>query len=148
MKILVFMAFILLTAATCKEKGKTSTKTVKSTKSKERVFIDTKGNHWNAFEKIPPHLRTPEQQLFTKSLTDVLINGVVAENDHMVLKFSKAECLSRGMTEKTYNEIQSNLRVNNHYFDSLGVSKEIPKMIEDMRRDLMAYQARGYQNSK
>ena len=147
MKFFILIAFCIFTAATCKEKSKTTAQNEKAIKPLQ-VFIDTKGNHWNAFEKIPPRLRTPEQKLYTESLTDVLLNGIVAENNQMVLKFGKEECLAKGMTEETFNELRSNLKAKNHYFDSLGVSNEVPKMIDDMRRDLKAYQARGYQNSK
>jgi len=135
MKLLILMVLCLLTAATCKEKSNTSAQNVKHPKSKQKVFIDSKGNHYNAFGDIPPHLRTPEQMLYVKSLNDVLLNGVVAENNHMILKLSKAECLAKGMTEETYNELKTNLKDNNHFFDSLG-NKKIAEMVEDMHRSL------------
>lgn len=147
MKVLVIMAFCLLTAATCTEKSANSVQNVNVKKSKHQVFIDKKGNHYNAFIDIPAHLRTPEQKQFTESLTDIFINGVVAENNHMVLKFSKDECLARGMTEENYNELIKNLADNNQYFDSIG-NKEVPRMIDDLHRDMKVYKSKGYQSAK
>lgn len=134
MKILILLTFCLLTAATCQEKGAKSAQVVNHNKTKQ-VYIDSKGKHYKFLAEIPEHLRTPEQKLFVKSLNDVLINGVVAENNHMVLKMSKEECIARGMTEKTYNELQTNLRDNNHFFDSTG-NKKVAEMVDDMHRFL------------
>lgn len=129
------MAFCLLTSATCKEKSTNSTQNVKTTKSKHLVFIDSHGKHYNAIADIPENRRTPEQKLYVKSLYDVLLNGVVAENNHMVLKMSKEDCLTKGMTEKTYNELKTNIKDNNHFYDSTG-NKQVAEIVDDLHRFL------------
>ena len=131
MKLLMLMAFCILSAATCKN----GTNSTKVTNSEQTSFIDAKGKHYRAFGDIPDSLRTPEQKKYFKSLQDVLVNGVVVENNHMVLKFNKEECLAKGMSEKDYNELQKNLRDNNHFFDSTGV-KNVAAMIDNMHRDM------------
>lgn len=88
MKILIFMALCLLNVAMCKEKGTTTTQHVKSIKTKQ-VYTDARGKHYKFLGQIPDSLRTAEQKRFAKSLNDVLLNGVVAENNHMALKMSK-----------------------------------------------------------
>lgn len=133
-KILILIAFCLLTAASCKEKGRTTTRNIKSVKAKQ-VYIDLRGKHYKFLADIPDSLRTPEQKLFVKSLTDVLINGVVAENNHMVLKMSKEECLAKGMTEKTYNDLQTSIQDNNRFYDSTG-NKKVAELVDDMHRFL------------
>ena len=139
MKILILLAFCLLAVATCKEKSGNTVKVTKSTKAKHIVFIDIKGKHYSAFGDIPDSLRTAEQKIFVKSLYDVLLNGVKVENNHMVLKLTKEECMARGMIEKDYNELQKNLHDNNRFFDSLG-NKNVAAMIDDMHKALRAQQ--------
>lgn len=136
MKLLMFTAFCLLTAATCKNTGEKVAKTSQPNQSKHIEYIDVKGNQYKSFGDIPDSLRTPDQKIYAKSLNDVLLNGVKVENNHMVLKLSKEECLAKGMTEQTYNDLQKNLRDNNHYFDSLGV-KNVAAMIDNMHKDLI-----------
>jgi|GEM_PF-4255113 len=135
MKLVILFAFFLLTAATCKNKGTSANQHAKS--KKDTTFIDVKGNRYKMFGQIPDSLRTPEQEKFATSLRYVLVNGVVAENNHMVLKFTKEQCLAQGMKEKDYNDLQNNLRTNNHYFDSIGV-KNIDSMINNMHIQLRA----------
>jgi hypothetical protein len=132
MKLLLLLVFCILTAGTCKEKTANSAKVVSSKRSKQ-VFIDSRGKQYKFFAEIPENRRTPEQKLFAKSLNDVLLNGVVAENNHMVLKMTKEECLAKGMTEKTYDELQTNIKENNHFFDSTG-NKKVADMVEDLHR--------------
>lgn len=134
MKILIFMAFCLLNVAMCKEKGTTTTQNVKSTKTKQ-VYTDARGKHYKFLAEIPDSLRTAEQKRFAKSLNDVLLNGVVAENNHMVLKMSKEECLARGMTEKSYNDLQTSIQDNNRFFDSTG-NKKVAQLVDDLHRFL------------
>jgi len=147
MKIWIVIAVCLLSAAACKQKTSNTDQDVKVQKSKQKVFIDKTGVRYNAFIDIPADHRTPEQKIFTESLTDILINGIAAESNHMVLKFSKQECLARGMKEEDYDELQRNLADNNRHFDSIG-NKDVPKMIDDMHQDMKAYKAGGYQTAK
>ena len=132
MKFLLLITLCILTAVSCKEKTTNSTQVVNSKKSKQ-VFIDSKGKQYKFFGEIPENRRTPEQKLFAKSLKDVLLHGVIAENNHMVLKMTKEECMAKGMTEKTYNELQTNIKENNHFFDSTG-NKKVAEMIDDLHR--------------
>lgn len=141
MKFLILIAFCLLTVTSCKEKGKTSTEVLKSKKSKP-VYTDLRGKRYDALAKIPDSLRTPEQKLMIKSLDDVLLNGVVAENNHMVLKLSKQECLAKGMTEKNYNDLQASIRDNNHFFDSTG-NKQVTALVNDLHHFLRGEPANG-----
>jgi len=132
MKFLLLITLCILTVISCKEKTTNSAQVVNSKKSKQ-VFIDSKGKQYKFFGEIPENRRTPEQKLFAKSLKDVLLHGVVAENNHMVLKMTKEECMAKGMTEKTYNELQTNIKENNHFFDSTG-NKKVAEMIDDLHR--------------
>lgn len=132
MKFLLLITLCILTVISCKEKTTNSAQVVNSKKSKQ-VFIDSKGKQYKFFGEIPENRRTPEQKLFAKSLKDVLLHGVVAENNHMVLKMTKEECMAKGMTEKTYNELQTNIKENNHFFDSTG-NKKVAEMVDDLHR--------------
>lgn len=139
MKLLISTAFCLLTAFACHERAVKLTDTSSDTR-KHIVYTDAKGTHYRSFGDIPDNLRTPEQKLYAKNVTDILLNGVVIENNHMILKYTKEECLAKGMTEKQYNDIQVNFRVNNHYYDSAKV-KNVAEMFVDMQKDLKAHQA-------
>lgn len=140
MKILILMVFCLLTATTCKEKSTKSNQNVNTTRYNHWLNIDSKGKHYNGLAEIPEHLRTPEQKLYVKSASDVLLNGVVVENNHLVLKFSKEECLARGMTERDYNELQANFKDNNHVYDSLG-NQNVAELLADLQKDIRANQS-------
>lgn len=135
MKLLVLLAFCLLTAAACKEKSTTSTETVKINRYNDYLNIDANGKRYKGLADIPEHLRTPEQKLYVKSTSDVLLNGVGVENNHLVLKFSKEECLARGMTERNYQELQTNFKDNNRVYDSLG-NQNVAKLLADLQKDI------------
>lgn len=141
MKYLILVAFFILTAATCKEKSTKSAQVVTNKESKQ-VYIDSKGKKYKFLPQIPENLRTPEQKQFIKSMNDVLLNGVVAENNHMVLKMSKAECIAKGMTEKEYYNLQTSIRDNNHFYDSTGI-KKVAEIVEDLHRSLRGEKAPG-----
>jgi len=134
------MTFCLLMASACHEKSKKVDNTASGTKSKHIIYTDVKGTHYKSFGDIPDSLRTPEQKLYAKSTIDVLLNGVVVENNHIILKFSKEECLAKGMTEKVYDELQANLSDSNHLFDSIG-NKRVDTIIDNMHKDISASQS-------
>lgn len=134
MKILILLVFCLLTAATCKEKSTNNAQVINSKKSKQ-VYIDSRGKKYKFLAQIPDSLRTTEQKLFAKSLNYVLLNGVVAENNHMVLKMSKEECLAKGMTENNYNKLLTDLQENNTFFDKTG-NKKVAEAVDDLHRFL------------
>ncbi len=138
MKAIILMAFCLVTTLSCREKGTGVFSTAPSHKSKRIIYTDTKGTHYKFFGDIPDSLRTPEQKLYAKSTADILLNGVAVENNHVILKFSKKECLAKGMTEKDYNELQTNLRDSNHLFDSTG-NKRVDTIIGNMQKSLKDY---------
>lgn len=127
------MAFCLLTAASCKNKGATGAQNVKIGRYNDYLNIDLKGKRYKGLADIPEHLRTQEQKLFVKSTSDVLLNGVTVENNHLVLKFSKEECLAKGMTEKDYNELLTNFKDNNRVYDSLG-NQDVPKLLAEYQQ--------------
>jgi hypothetical protein len=133
MKLLMLTAFCLFTASSCYEKGTKVTGTGSNRTSKHISYTDTKGKQYKFLAQIPDSLRTPKQKLFAKSLNDVILNGVVAENNHMVLKMSKAECLDKGMTESDYYKLQTSIQENNHFFDSTG-NKKVATLVDDLHR--------------
>ncbi len=141
MKIMILMAICLLTVVSYKEKDITNTQNISKKKIKQ-VYVDTKGKRYHSLTLIPEQLRTPEQKLLIKSTNYVLLHGVVAENNHMVLKISKEKCLAKGMTEKDYNNLQTSIRYNNHFYDSTGI-KIVAEIVEDMHRSLRGEKAPG-----
>ena len=141
MKFLILVAFCILAAASCNEKSTKSTQVVTNKESKQ-VYIDSKGKKYRSLAQNPENLRTPEQKQFAKSLHDVLLNGVVAENNHMVLKLSKADCIAKGMTEKDYYNLRTSIKNNNHFYDSTGI-KKVAEIVEDMHRSLRGENAPG-----
>ncbi|MGY0034571.1 hypothetical protein [Pedobacter sp. NJ-S-72] len=141
MKILLLMVFCILTVTSCKEKTTNSAQVVNSKKSKQ-VYVDTNGKSYHSLALIPERLRTPEQKLMIRSTNDVLLHGVVAENNHMVLKMSKEECVAKGMTEKDYNNLQTSIRDNNHFYDSTG-NKKVAEIVDDLHRALRGEKTNG-----
>lgn len=135
MKLLMLATFCLLTVASCNERGTREANTAPSTRPKHITYTDSKGKSYKSIGEIPDSLRTPEQRLYVKTTIDVLLNGIAIEDNHMILKYSKEKCLAKGMTSKQYNDLQENLRVNNHYYDSAKV-KNVAEMFVDMQKDL------------
>ncbi|WP_367868294.1 hypothetical protein [Pedobacter sp. WC2423] len=138
---LLIMTFCLLTVVSCKQKGETNTQNVPSKRIKQ-VYHDIKGKSYHSLALIPEQYRTPEQKLMIKSTNDVLLHGVVAENNHMVLKMTKEECMAKGMTEKDYNNLQTSIRDNNRFYDSTGI-KKVDEIVNDMHRALRGEKANG-----
>ncbi|MET3115613.1 hypothetical protein AAKU52_003364 [Pedobacter sp. CG_S7] len=122
--------FIVITVLSCQEN-----KTPSVNKKKNITYLDSKGKAYKYFAEIPDSLRTPEQQKFAKAYTDVLLNYVVVENNHMVLKISKEEFLSKGLSETDFQVFKENIRTNNAWIDSLGI-KDVDKMLEKTRLEL------------
>jgi hypothetical protein len=141
MKIMILLAFCLLTAVSCKQKGATNTQNVPKKHTKP-VYLDIHGKRYHSLAFIPKHLLTPEQKLMIKSVNYVLLHGVVAENNHMVLKMSKEECMAKGMTEKDYNNLQTSIRDNNHFYDTKGI-KKVAEIVDDLHRSLRGEKTNG-----
>jgi len=133
MRLLVLFAFCLLTAATCKENRNGGVQNKDYTKSKDIVYIDEKRNHYITFSEIPDSLLSPAGKIHRKALNAVMENGVVVENNKLVMKKAKDEYLAKGMTEQTYYELVNNLKAYNAYFDSTG-NDMVAEMIKDMKR--------------
>lgn len=131
MKFLILIAFCLLTAATCKNKNADNVKVKHDT-----TFVDVKGNRYKMVGEIPDSLRTAEQKKYFSVFRDVLLNDVVVENNQIILKLTKEECLAKGLTEQDYNTLQANLRDTKSYLDSHGV-KNIDSAISDMQAQML-----------
>ncbi|MBB6271253.1 hypothetical protein HDF26_001680 [Pedobacter cryoconitis] len=127
MKYLILITCSLLTLNSCNNKAgkKTTTNGVTytnyNTKMKDTTFVDVRGNKYPYFSRIPDSLCTSEQQALAKAIKDVLLNGVVVEGNKQVLKFSKEECLAKGLPAKYYEELKNNIRTNNSFFDAYGI---------------------------
>lgn len=130
---LFFSIFIsLLTLNSCKNGGEKITTdgityTNYNIKEKDTIYLDTKGNQYKHLGDVPDSLRTPKQQKLINAITDVSLNGVVVENNKMVLKFTKEQCLAKGLTEHYYEALQNNIRTNNSYFEAHGI-KNVAEM--------------------
>lgn len=94
---------------------------------KDTVYLDIKRTKYKHLGDVPDSLRTAEQQKLIKAINDVILNGVVVEDNIEVLKFSKEECLSRGLTLHYYEELQNNLRTNNSFNKAHG-NKNVAEM--------------------
>lgn len=87
-------------------------------KSKETVQIDSNYNYINL---IPDSLRTREQRIFIKHLSEILAEHVTIKNNHMVFTLSKKQLVSLGIPSPYYDVIQKNIRDNNKYFEKNGI---------------------------
>lgn len=126
LKLLFIISISLLTLNSCKNRDKKITTdgityTNYNIKEKDTIYLDTKGNKHKNLGNVPDSLRTPEQQKLINAINDVLLNGVVVENNKMVLKFTKEQCLTKGLTEHYYEALQNNIRTNNSYFEAYGI---------------------------
>ena len=139
--LLLSLTICLLTAVSCKQKDTTNTQNVQR-KHIKPVYFDIEGKPYYSLGLIPEKLRTPEQKLMIKSTQYVLLHGVVAENNHMVLKMSKEECMAKGMTEKDYNNLQTSIKDNNRFYDSKGI-KKVAEIVDDMHRSLRGEKTNG-----
>lgn len=96
-------------------------------REKDTAYIDIRGNKYKHLGLVPDSLRTPEQKKLINAINDVFLNGMVVEDNKEVLKFSKEECLARGLTEHYYEEMKNNIRTNNSYFEANG-NKDVAQM--------------------
>lgn len=139
--LLLLLTVCLLTTVSCKQKGTTNTQNAPG-KHIKQAFVDMNGKRYRSLALIPEQLRTPEQKLMIKSVNYVLLHGVVAENNHMVLKMTKEECMAKGLTEKDYDNLQTSIRDNNHFYDSTRI-KKVAEIVEDMHRALRGEKTNG-----
>lgn len=128
MKSLILIVLSILAVSSCKNDGKKITTdgityTNYNVREKDTAYLDIRGNKYKHFSNIPDSLRTPEQQKLANAIKDVLINGVVIENNHQVLKFTKEQCLARGLTLHYYEMLKNNIRTNNSFNDAHGVKE-------------------------
>lgn len=98
-----------------------------SIREKDTVYLDNKGNKHKHLGNIPNSLRTPQQQKLIDAFYDVFLNGIVVEDNKEVLKFSKEECLARGIPERYYEDLKNDIRTNNSYFEANG-NKDVAQM--------------------
>lgn len=129
----------LLTVNSCNNEGKKVTTngvtyTNYNIKMKDTTILDIRGNKYAYFSRIPDSLRTPKQQAIAKALKDVLLNGVAIINNKQILKFSKEECLAKGLPVEYYEELKNNIRTNNSFFDAYRV-KEGDKIMDKRSLD-------------
>ena len=96
-------------------------------REKDTTYLDIKGNKYKHLGSVPDSLRTPDQQKLINAIKDILLNGVVVEDNKEVLKFNKQECLARGLNEQYYEELQNNIRTNNSFNEALG-NKNVAEM--------------------
>jgi hypothetical protein len=55
-------------------------------------------------------------------LQDVAINNVSVKNNRMVVDISREQILAKGIPERYYHILLQNIRDNNAYIDSIGIT--------------------------
>ncbi|CAM4097488.1 hypothetical protein SAMN06265348_103480 [Pedobacter westerhofensis] len=132
MKIFLLYFLIIIGLCSCERRGKKITSggityMNYNTREKDTAYLDIKGHKYKHLGAVPDSLRTTEQKKLINAINDVLLNGVVVEDNKEVLKFSKEECLARGLNAHYYDELQNNIRTNNSYFEANG-NKNVAQM--------------------
>jgi len=107
MKLFLLYFMILIGLCSCEHRGKKVTSggvtyINYNTREKDTAYLYIKGNKYKHLANVPDSLRTPEQKKLINAINDALLNGVVVEDNKEVLKFSKEECLARGLTVHYY----------------------------------------------
>lgn len=89
---------------------------------------------------IPDSLRTPKQKQLIKDLGAIIVKYVQIKNNHMQFTLSKSEFTAKGIPEQYYDLIQTNLKVNNEYFDKNGIKdmdKKWEKTVQEFRDSVL-----------
>ncbi|TCC98959.1 hypothetical protein [Pedobacter psychroterrae] len=91
---------------------------------KDTTFLDSRGKEYKFLGQIPDSLRTEQQNVTIKKLLQVHREYFKVENNRFVLKLSKQEFFTKGLSDYDYNVTLQEIDGNNKYVDEYGLDAD------------------------